>query len=616
MHGQADCPEGLRPGCPDGVYSRSGGAPASGRGFIEPRDPKELEEDECDKPDCTKQKELLRMQVSDLNKQVDTLSEMLRMVTRRCCILKRRSTSLGSARIGQVAQRLLSSLGPDEEECAPAEQPPALPDTSEEKPSTSQQPQEEDQPHYPDHVAVLNEIMEEYRQHREGPDPGTKLKESVGCQVYRIKKFLVHVEGKEESARLPLPQGYCQDTQLGQLPPTSKDDSDDYPALCAERRLLHPVPLGNPPAVLPPVQESPGRPTQGDGEPTAVKEGKEKSVIAKATILRSREQAAKAIPELLTLLEKDPCQKILWRFYRHFAALLSSDYGHRRGCFSKHYHAGGSGGPQIHLVEGQPHQCRSPQDEHGVRAAQIILTEEEFGWVQRFLRVKDQLPDRPTAKYLFFTSTQNPCKNLNKSMGLPGCPTFTDVRTCIARHVKFTHSNNDRVKLSKFMCHDTWTADKFYVTNLTPQQAMEHRRLFDASLQVYKLIDCIYVGQLPPYKQQKCFNRTQSGVRRHGANSDVISVRRSFERFRWRYQSVRLQQTLATHDKQITQYMTHKQDKRVWCTMYDRKYYNSRGLQCVKLSMGYRAACAPAPPTTEKQRGGEKQCGEYVCAVR
>lgn len=50
--------------------------------------------------------------------------------------------------------------------------------------------------------------------------------------------------------------------------------------------------------------------------------------------------------------------------------------------------------------------------------------------------------------------------------------------------IKFTHSNDDWVKLSKFMCHDTRTADKFYVANLTPpQQAMEHRRLFDAALE-------------------------------------------------------------------------------------------------------------------------------------
>ncbi|CAM4569148.1 unnamed protein product [Leuciscus chuanchicus] len=179
-----------------------------------PQDPEELEEEECDKPGCKRQKELLRAQVADLNRQVDTLSKTVRMVTRRNRILKRRSTSLGSARIGQVAQRLLSSLGPEEEECAPVEedvksspevpsatqQPPALPDTGEEKPdndgekpSTSQQLQDDE--------AVLNEIVEQYRRHREGPDPGTKLKENLVCKVYRIKKFLaVMSRGKKNLA--------------------------------------------------------------------------------------------------------------------------------------------------------------------------------------------------------------------------------------------------------------------------------------------------------------------------------------------------------------------------------------------------------------------------------
>ncbi|XP_057184866.1 uncharacterized protein LOC130551313 [Triplophysa rosa] len=120
--------------------------------------------------------------------------------------------------------------------------------------------------------------------------------------------------------------------------------------------------------------------------------------------------------------------------------------------------------------------------------AQIILKEEE--WALRFLHLKDQLPGGLGAKFLFFVSTPNPCKNLNnyfqeawKAMGLPGCPTFTDVRTSISSHAKFTHAPENRLKLCKFMCHDVRTADKFYVTNLTAKQAVEHRRLFEAALE-------------------------------------------------------------------------------------------------------------------------------------
>lgn len=48
---------------------------------------------------------------------------------------------------------------------------------------------------------------------------------------------------------------------------------------------------------------------------------------------------------------------------------------------------------------------------------------------------------------------------------------------------KFTHASENRLKLSKFMCHDVRTADKYYVTNLTTKQAVEHRRLFEAALE-------------------------------------------------------------------------------------------------------------------------------------
>lgn len=33
------------------------------------------------------------------------------------------------------------------------------------------------------------------------------------------------------------------------------------------------------------------------------------------------------------------------------------------------------------------------------------------------------------------------------------------------------------------MCHDVQTADRFYVTNLSAKQALEHRRLFEAALE-------------------------------------------------------------------------------------------------------------------------------------
>lgn len=131
------------------------------------------------------------------------------------------------------------------------------------------------------------------------------------------------------------------------------------------------------------------------------------------------------------------------------------------------------------------------------------------------LALSNTLPGGKAAKHFFFTSTPNPCKNLNsyfqepwKEMKLPDCPNFTDLRTLIASHVsipflntffvllwwyasispplflfyfqaKYTHGDEDRMKVAKFMCHDMRNADKFYAMNLTEKQALEHRRLFE-----------------------------------------------------------------------------------------------------------------------------------------
>ncbi|CAM4574980.1 unnamed protein product [Leuciscus chuanchicus] len=193
----------------------------------------------------------------------------------------------------------------------------------------------------------------------------------------------------------------------------------------------------------------------------------------------------------LTLLESDVATTVLqWEFYGHMSAYLAALYGHRGGVLQN-----------ITIKEVEEAQ-ESPSDNvfcinikfHKTNQmfgpAQIAVTTEEYGWMQRFLKIRRRLPGGSTAKYFFFTSTSNICKKLVtyfrsswKAMGLPGSPNFTDLRTSIASHAKFTHSESDRLKISKFMCHDVQTADRFYVTNLSAKQAVEHRRLFEAALE-------------------------------------------------------------------------------------------------------------------------------------
>ncbi|MGL5596663.1 MAG: hypothetical protein ACRDDA_00745 [Aeromonas sp.] len=171
------------------------------------------------------------------------------------------------------------------------------------------------------------------------------------------------------------------------------------------------------------------------------------------------------------MLETERSQKIQYLFYGYVTAYLASIFGHRCGVFQN---------LKIEEVEGavQAQQgaylinvsvlfspvCISHPAVRGVLfmplifsfhpqvnvhktnqafgPAQISLDPREYGWLKTFLGLREKLVGGPTAKFFFFTSTPNPCKNLNnhfqeawKKMGLPGTPTFTDIRSSIATHV-------------------------------------------------------------------------------------------------------------------------------------------------------------------------------------
>ncbi|XP_051741200.1 uncharacterized protein LOC127507812 [Ctenopharyngodon idella] len=222
----------------------------------------------------------------------------------------------------------------------------------------------------------------------------------------------------------------------------------------------------------------------------AVKASKEERVISKATLRKCRELSKQAIPELLAALESTPTAKNLWRFYGYFSAFLASIYGHRGGVYQNMTIQEVEGARKSTSEKSYVINIESHRTNQAYGPAQVALLEEEYEWSRRFLALRNKLPGGKAAKHFFFTSTPNPCKNLNsyfqeawKEMKLPGCPTFTDLRTSIASHAKYTRGEEDRMKVAKFMCHDVRTADKFYAMNLTAKQAMEHRRLFEGALE-------------------------------------------------------------------------------------------------------------------------------------
>ncbi|CAM4733718.1 unnamed protein product [Leuciscus chuanchicus] len=171
----------------------------------------------------------------------------------------------------------------------------------------------------------------------------------------------------------------------------------------------------------------------------AFKQAKESQLIPKATLRQCAASAKIAIPEILgTFLppltsqssafhtphntspvfpHKDQLQrtrkvrKDQWSFYGHLTAYLASIFGHCDGVFQN-------------MTIGE---ISSHKTNQAFGAAQLALSEEEYGWMREFLAVREYLVGGSDAHYFFFTSKPSSCKNLNQyfqeawaGMDLPG----------------------------------------------------------------------------------------------------------------------------------------------------------------------------------------------------
>ncbi|KAM4560731.1 uncharacterized protein V3H82_014810 [Fundulus diaphanus] len=119
--------------------------------------------------------------------------------------------------------------------------------------------------------------------------------------------------------------------------------------------------------------------------------------------------------------------------------------------------------------------------------ATLALTQREFSWVKRLRDIKSRLSIKN--KYLLFTMGKLPFRNivryLNfawKKMGLGSAINFILIRTALANSAKSALTPKERNKVSTFMCHDTKTADRFYVLNPSLQEAIRIRTLITDSL--------------------------------------------------------------------------------------------------------------------------------------
>lgn len=181
-----------------------------------------------------------------------------------------------------------------------------------------------------------------------------------------------------------------------------------------------------------------------------------------------------------------------YRFYAYFAAFVVSLYGHRPGVITNMLlkevaQAKETGSPK----EGYIINVSEHKTAHVFGAAQLYLLPEEFGWIERWVAMRPKIKPKAQNDLVFFTAGKFPVKNLNayfqqawKEMGLPGKPSFTDMRTAVSAHGKNIHTPQVRAEMTTYMCHDEATADKFYALSLNMVQSKEMRQRFEVTLKM------------------------------------------------------------------------------------------------------------------------------------
>ncbi|XP_037829302.1 uncharacterized protein LOC119616659 [Kryptolebias marmoratus] len=220
----------------------------------------------------------------------------------------------------------------------------------------------------------------------------------------------------------------------------------------------------------------------------AVKNKKVSHVIACDSLNQCRALASARIPQILADMTGDDSQELRYRFYGYLCAYIASLYGHRTGVFShlmvsEVEEARGKIEPDSPVVVVNVKQHKTNQ---AFGMAQIYLTRQEFSWMEQWLDKRALLS--PESGHFFVTGCQSPDRVLLRylrvtwsEMRLPGKPTFTDIRTAVATHMKNTHILEIRSRLAYFMCHDTSTADRFYAMQANAAQARETRAYFEQS---------------------------------------------------------------------------------------------------------------------------------------
>ncbi|XP_070412110.1 uncharacterized protein [Nothobranchius furzeri] len=224
------------------------------------------------------------------------------------------------------------------------------------------------------------------------------------------------------------------------------------------------------------------------GHQLLTKQKKVSKLVSKEDLRLCQLLAREKIPSLLEDIEKVPARdpKTRYRFFGYLAAYLSVIYGHRTGVLTrmrvKEVRQAIGDDQTGYLINVLEHKTARK-----FGTAQI-LEPEEFAWFRTWLRLRDRAVARNNN---FFSSLgRGEAKDMAryfsrawKEMGLKGYPTIMDIRTAVSTY-NFKENNPEvRENLSKFMCHNVDTQERFYALHKNLSRAREIQKLSASRLE-------------------------------------------------------------------------------------------------------------------------------------
>ncbi|XP_038130211.1 uncharacterized protein LOC119776066 [Cyprinodon tularosa] len=223
-------------------------------------------------------------------------------------------------------------------------------------------------------------------------------------------------------------------------------------------------------------------------EQIKVEEHNVNTVIPKEDLHTCQKTARCRIPEILDELANDPNPESRRRFFGYISVYLASLYGHRTGVLENMTISEVDEAQQEARVgdEGFVVNVKGHKTNHAFGLAQLYLSVEEFGWLEQWLLIREKL--QPSTDLVFFTENNTkinfliPMQAAWSEMGLSGSPTFTDFRTSIASYAINVISRNTPQQISKTMCRDTATAEKYHSLHLTTSQLAQIRKDFELAI--------------------------------------------------------------------------------------------------------------------------------------